>query len=126
LLSFLVVFRRLFQGLRRGWAEPQFRGLLYLSMVLLLTGMFFYHRVEGWTLFQSFYFAVLTLTTVGYGDFAPQTTAGRAFTIFYILIGLGIVVALVSQIATHATGAHVAARAKRKGGGGPSAEPSSG
>ena len=77
-----MVFRRFFQGLRRGWAEPQFRGLLCLSVILLLAGMFFYHRVEGWTLSQSLHFAVLTLTTVGYGDSTPQMTAGRAFTIF--------------------------------------------
>ncbi|MFH1331567.1 MAG: hypothetical protein ABIJ48_13100, partial [Actinomycetota bacterium] len=46
-LSFLVVFRRLSPGLRRGRTEPQFRGLLYLAVILLLAGMFFCHRVEG-------------------------------------------------------------------------------
>ena len=126
MLSFLVVFRRLFQGLRRGWREPQFRGLLYLTIGLLLAGMLFYHRVEDWTLFEAFYFSVLTLTTVGYGDFTPQTGAGRAFTIFYVLVGLGIVVALMTQIAGHVVAAHVVTRDRRKGDSGPNAEPSAG
>ncbi|MFH1331568.1 MAG: potassium channel family protein [Actinomycetota bacterium] len=77
-------------------------------------------------MFQSFYFAVLTLTTAGYGDFASQTTAGRPAAIFRVLVGLGIVVALVTRIATHAAAAHTAARERRKGGTGPSAQPPSG
>jgi len=126
MLSFLVVFRRLFQGVRRGWREPQFRGLLYLAAGLLLAGMFFYHRVEDWNLFESFYFSVLTLTTVGYGDFTPQTVAGRAFTIFYVLVGLGIVVALMTQLAGHVVAAHTAARPGRTGETGPAAPPAAG
>jgi voltage-gated potassium channel len=126
MLSFLVVFRRFFQALARGWRDPQFRGLLYLAMGLLLAGTFFYHRVEDWTLFESFYFSVLTLTTVGYGDFTPQTVAGRAFTIFYVLIGLGIVVALMTQLASHLMEAHAVSRARRRGETGPTAQPSAG
>ncbi len=114
MLSFLVVFRRLFQGLRRDRREPRFRGLLYLTIGLLLVGMFFYHRVEDWTLFEAFYFSGLTLITVGHGDFAPQTGAGRAFTIFYVLVGLGIVIALMTQIAGHVVAAHVVARDRGK------------
>lgn len=34
---------------------------------------------------DGFYFAVATLTTVGYGDMGPQTTASRLFALFYAL-----------------------------------------
>ncbi len=64
--------------------------------------MLFYRGTEGWTLFQSLYFSVITLTTVGYGDFSPDTFAGRLFTIFYVLAGVGIIVAFVSEIASNA------------------------
>ena len=43
--------------------DPGFRALLTLTLVLLLVGMFFYRQAEGWTLFQSLYFSVITLTT---------------------------------------------------------------
>jgi voltage-gated potassium channel len=124
-LSFLVVFRRFWQALRRSWEDPQFRGLLYLTALLLLAGMFFYHRVEHWTLVDALYFSVLTLTTVGYGDFYPHTAAGRVFTIIYVIVGLGIVLALLAEIATGAVAAHTE-RSRRRKSRGSAAEPSAG
>jgi len=43
------------------------------------------------SVFHSLWWAVCTLTTVGYGDVYPITTGGRAFTFFILLIGLGVV-----------------------------------
>lgn len=42
------------------------------------------------TLFEALYWAVVTISTVGYGDFAPATTIGRFFTMFVIFAGIGI------------------------------------
>lgn len=43
------------------------------------------------TLFDSFWWSVETLTTVGYGDVAPVTTLGKILTMFIALFGIGIV-----------------------------------
>lgn len=102
MFAFLLVFRRLGRAVRRGLGDPVFRGLFYLTATLLLFGSLFIARVEDWTLFQGFYWSVITLTTVGYGDFSPQTFAGRAFTILYVLAGVGIIVGLITRIAHHA------------------------
>ena len=58
--------------------------------VLLLLGTYVYHVLEGWSYVTAFYFAVSTLTTVGYGDFYPSTDESRLFTSFYILSGASI------------------------------------
>jgi voltage-gated potassium channel len=41
----------------------------------------------------------VTLTTVGYGDFAPTSEGTQIFTIIYILTGFGVLVALLTAVA---------------------------
>ena len=90
---------RLFRGIRDGLKEPEFRGLFWSVLLILLSGTWFYHQVEGWSWLDAFYFSVITLTTVGYGDFSPQTAVGKIFTIIYIIIGLGILSSFILLLA---------------------------
>lgn len=90
---------RLFRGLRIALREPEVQGALTIALVLILLATIFYWLVEGWSLLDSAYFAVVTIATVGFGDFAPQTSLGKIFTIGYIFCGIGIFVAAVSAIA---------------------------
>ena len=62
-----------------------------LAIIIVSTGSIFYHIVEKLNWLDSVYFSVITLATVGYGDITPHTNAGKVFTIFYILAGVGII-----------------------------------
>ena len=66
---------------------------------MVLWASIFYHFVEGWSWLDSIYFSVVSISTVGFGDFSPETVAGKIFTMFYILIGLGVFVAAATTIA---------------------------
>lgn len=99
MISFFMTLLQLSQAIVNQWRDPEFRNIAILLVMLVGVGTVFYSLVEGWNWFDALYFTVITLATVGYGDFAPQTILGKAFTIAYILLGLGLFVALVRYIA---------------------------
>ena len=65
--------------------------LLYISAV----GIYYFENEsqpeQFKSIFHSFWWAVTTLTTVGYGDVYPITIGGRLFTFIILMIGLGLV-----------------------------------
>jgi len=61
--------------------------IVLLSMLLM--GTIGFHYLEGWSFLESFYATVVTLSTVGYGDFLPRSKEGMLFTVFLIIVGVG-------------------------------------
>jgi voltage-gated potassium channel len=98
-LSLALAFRSLRLAFGAVLRDPETRALPVVAGALLLTGTIFYWRTEDWTIIQALYFSVVTLTTVGYGDFTPTSAGTQIFTIIYILTGLGVFVALLASLA---------------------------
>src|SRR5205809_7674850 len=71
--------------------------LLALSAAILL-GTIGFHFIERWSLADSLYVTVQTLTTVGYGDLTPRNGWGRIFAVVVMLMGVGGVALAVSTI----------------------------
>lgn len=74
--------------------------LLFLFITLILiyfaaVGIYYFENAAQpehfSSIFDSLWWAIVTLTTVGYGDVYPITVGGKVFTFFILLIGLGIV-----------------------------------
>ncbi|MEM8731203.1 MAG: potassium channel family protein [Pseudomonadota bacterium] len=67
---------------------------------VIASGMVFFRLVERWTWVDSYYFTVVTISTVGYGDLAPETTLGKIGTTVLIFAGLGVFAVTIQQLAT--------------------------
>ncbi len=59
-----------------------------------------YHFLEHWSYIKSFYFSVITITTIGYGDLHPTTELSRLFTALYALSGTAIVITALWALGT--------------------------
>ena len=79
-------------------SDEEFRVLIFVLITLIASGTIFYSSVEGWSLIDSLYFSVMTMSTIGYGDFSPTTTLSKLFTITYALLSIGVFVAVVTKI----------------------------
>jgi len=98
----LATFAAMTAFIRELWNlfnEPKYRAILVWLVVILLVGMVFYHLEEGWSWIDALYFSVITLSTVGYGDFSPTTTVSKLFTMVYIFLGISIFVSFASMLA---------------------------
>lgn len=74
--------------------------MLYLSAV----GIYYFEHTaqpeQFKSIFHSLWWALTTLTTVGYGDMYPITAGGKIFTFFVLMVGLGVVAVPTGLIAT--------------------------
>ena len=95
----MIPVRRFARGLRDALRDERVRGLLIFAAAMVFWASVFYRYVENWRWLDSIYFSVVAISTVGFGDFSPATSAGKIFTIFYIVVGLGVFVAAVTTIA---------------------------
>jgi voltage-gated potassium channel len=73
-----------------------YRILLTVAVLMIMLGTIVYHFVEQYSWVDSYYMSVVTLATVGYGDYVPHTDFGKIFTTFYIIVGVGILTTFIS------------------------------
>jgi voltage-gated potassium channel len=82
--------------------------LFFLASIFLIylvsVGIYYFENEAQPQAFQSivhsFWWSVVTLTTVGYGDVYPITIGGKIFTFFVLMIGVGIITIPAGLIAT--------------------------
>jgi len=72
---------------------------LLLLLILVLSGIA-YWRLEGWDYATAMYFVFITLTTIGFGDFAPSKPSSYYFSFVFVTLGLATCATLLSTIAT--------------------------
>ncbi|XP_051821979.1 potassium channel subfamily K member 4 isoform X1 [Antechinus flavipes] len=77
--------------------------LLVGCLLFVLAPMFVFRYIEGWSTLEALYFIIVTLTTVGFGDFVPGTNpeqfpAYQPMVWFWILMGLAYFASILTMI----------------------------
>ncbi|WP_306112870.1 MULTISPECIES: potassium channel family protein [unclassified Roseovarius] len=70
--------------------------------LIITTGTIFFRYVEGWSWLDAYFFTVVTLSTVGYGELVPATALGKIGTTIFIFTGLGVFALTIQQFASFA------------------------
>lgn len=81
-----------------------FKLLFYLVLIVFIATIFIYAIEEQnksfSSFFDAFWYIIVTLTTVGYGDIVPKTIGGRWIGIFTIISGVALVALATGQLAS--------------------------
>jgi voltage-gated potassium channel len=74
------------------------RYVFYILAVVVVIATYLFHILEHQTLLNSVYWAVITISTVGYGDISPTTAIGKILSIVLAMGGVTLFGALTSSI----------------------------
>lgn len=94
----------------RSMNNIEIKVILILIVAILGIGTIFYSSIENWSLLDSLYFSVITLTTVGFGDFFPVTEIGKMFTIVYVLVGIFLLLVFLNSLVKSMIDSHTLQR----------------
>lgn len=72
--------------------------LFLLPVLIILIGSTGFMLLEDLPFFDAVYFTIVTISTVGYGDFHPTTTGSKIFGIVIIVFGIGTFLTIVSNV----------------------------
>lgn len=87
---------------------------LLLVIVIVWFGSYYFSILEGRSYFDSLYFSVISITSLGYGDISPQTVWGKIIAMVYAVVGLPLFLVASSFIVQILTTSQTKARQKRK------------
>jgi voltage-gated potassium channel len=94
--------------------HSHYRILLTLALAILIGSTVFFHFVEGWNWVDSYFFTVVTISTVGYGNFVPITVLGKLGTTVLIFLGIGVIAMALNMFGSVLVSAHFEALAREK------------
>ncbi|KAJ7154605.1 hypothetical protein C8R46DRAFT_1117876 [Mycena filopes] len=69
-----------------------------LFIMFWMVGSVIFMKTEQWSFGVSLYFCFIAFTTIGYGDYSPQTPAGRSVFVAWALLGVATMTILISVI----------------------------
>ena len=72
--------------------------VVLFSLLLVALGTVGYMLIEKWSLLDSLYMTVITLSTIGYGEVHAVSQTGRIFTLVLIFLGVGFFLYVIGNV----------------------------
>ena len=86
------------------WSITRFSKInisLVALAAVLFSGIFGFMTIEGFSLLESFYMTIITISTVGFSEIKPLSDNGRLFTAFLIMTSFGIFAYTISAVSSY-------------------------
>ena len=77
--------------------------ILFILIFVILFGSIAFSYFEKKGIWDAVYWVIVTVTTVGYGDFYPETTGGRITFVLVALGGIGTIAYVIEQLVSFST-----------------------
>lgn len=100
MFSKLLIFIKIW----RYWHSPSLIAWSYLAFVMVFGAIYYLSEntsITSISLIQSFYFSVITQTTLGYGDIQPATEWARFLTAIQALVGIALIGIFLNALSHH-------------------------
>ena len=100
MISFILTAKRLLEAILVAVKDKVFISLLTTLLIINLSGVLFYSKLEGWSYLDAIYFSWVSLipSSIDIG-YSPETPLGKVFTMMYLVVGVGVMIALLAMIA---------------------------
>lgn len=103
-IRILLMATKVYEGVKTFFDKTNMHKILLgLVGTILLFTVLLYIFGPSYDIFDDFYFVVVTLTTVGYGDVTPQTHNEKVLSLILILIGIFIFSTITAAISSYLT-----------------------
>ena len=80
--------------------------IVLLFIFITIIGILGYMLIEGWSFEDSLYMTLMTISTVGFNEVHPLSPAGRFYTNFVIIIGVGAFLYTMAMFAEYIIAGH--------------------
>ena len=101
---FLIFPVEKFNAIKNFFEQTRFHKIVGgITVIILVFTVLLYIFGTSYGLFDDFYFVIVTLTTVGYGDITPQTYNEKILTMILILIGIVVFSTITAAISSFLT-----------------------
>lgn len=100
LMKLTIFAKKIQRGLKAVLSSHGFIYVAAITILLVFVGGLFFSIIEDVSFEDGLYWAIVTVSTVGYGDISPETTSGKMLAAFLIIVGLVFFAGLTANLAS--------------------------